>query len=266
MFFVASKVLGALALPSDFLVALGLVGALLLATRRARLGLQFLVASIVLLAICGLSPFGNALMLPLESRFPRWDSAHGPPDGIVMLGGAFDTTVALARREFALNEAAERVTGVAALARAYPSARILLSGGSGQVGYEGESEARLAARLLETLGISVDRLLLEDRSRDTGENARFSKALANPQPNERWLLVTSAHHMPRAIGAFRRAGFEVEACPVDWRTRGLEDLARPFITISDGLKRTDTAVHEWIGLVLYWITGQSSELFPAPRR
>ena len=71
--------------------------------------------------------------------------------------------------------------------------------------------------------------------------------------------------MPRAVGAFRRAGFPVEAYPVDWRTRGPEDLARPFRIASDGLKRTDTAAHEWVGLFVYWITDRSSELFPGPR-
>ena len=88
--------------------------------------------------------------------------------------------------------------------------------------------------------------------------------LLDPKPGERWLLVTSAHHMPRAIGTFRRTGFAVEAYPVDWRTRGPEDLSRPFRTLSDGLKRTDTAGHEWIGLLMYWLTGRSTELFPKP--
>jgi uncharacterized SAM-binding protein YcdF (DUF218 family) len=70
--------------------------------------------------------------------------------------------------------------------------------------------------------------------------------------------------MPRAIGVFRRAGFPVEPYPVDWRTRGKEDALRPFATVADGLRRTDTAVHEWIGLFAYWVSGKSSELFPAP--
>ena len=74
----------------------------------------------------------------------------------------------------------------------------------------------------------------------------------------------SAYHLPRAIGAFRKVGFMVEAYPVDWRTRGSEDLARVFSTLSEGLSRTDTAVHEWLGLVVYWLTGRSSELFPGP--
>jgi uncharacterized SAM-binding protein YcdF (DUF218 family) len=264
MFFVVSKILGFLSWPSNVLIVLGLVGAFLLSTRFARAGLQCLLASVLLLAICGFSPLGNALMLPLEQRFPAWDPAHGAPDGTVVLGGAFDTIVAPARGEISLNEAAERMTSAVELARKYPKAKIVFSGGSGQILYQGSTEAELAERLFANLGVP-GRLIVEDRSRDTDENAKFSKPIADPKPGERWLLVTSAHHMPRAIGAFRRAGFAVEAYPVDWRTRGPEDLARPFRFASDGLKRTDVAVHEWVGLVVYWITGRSSELFPGPR-
>jgi uncharacterized SAM-binding protein YcdF (DUF218 family) len=264
MFFIVSKILGFLTLPSNLLLVLGFAGALLLITRFARAGLQCLLASLLLLAICGFSPLGNALMLPLEDRFPPRNSARGAPDGIVVLGGAFDTTVAPVRGEISLNEAAERMTSAVELARRYPNVRIVFSGGSGQLVYGGGTEAALAARLFENLGVPAGRLITEDRSRDTDENAKFSKAIADPKPGERWLLVTSAHHMPRAIGAFRRAGFPVEAYPVDWRTRGPEDLARPFRIASDGLKRTDTAVHEWVGLVVYWLTGRSSELFPGP--
>ena len=90
----------------------------------------------------------------------------------------------------------------------------------------------------------------------------FSRELVKPKPGERWLLVTSGYHMPRAIGVFRKAGFSVEPYPVDWRTRGPEDALRPFPTLGDGLRRTDTAMREWVGLAIYWLTGRSSELFP----
>ena len=265
MFFGISKILGFLTWPSNLLVLLGIAGALLLATRFARAGLQCVLASILLFAICGFSPMGNALILPLEQRFPPWNPARGAPDGIIILGGAFDTVVAPARGEISLNEAAERMISAVELARKYPNARIVFSGGSGRIIYAGSAEAELAVRLFEYLGVPASRIITEDRARDTDENAKFSKAVAEPKPGERWLLVTSAHHMPRAIGAFRRAGFPVEAYPVDWRTRGPEDLGRPFRTLSDGLKRTDTAGHEWIGLLIYWLTGRSSELFPGLR-
>ncbi len=264
MFFVLSKIVGFFAQPSNILIALGLVGALLMATRFARAGRQFAVASIVLLAVFGLSPLANVLILPLEQRFPPWDTDRGAPHGIVILGGSFDTVVSGARGEIALTDAAERLTVVADLARRYPAARIVFAGGSGQLVFQGANESDLALRLFQSFGIAADRITLENRSRDTTENARFSKALALPQPGERWLLVTSAYHMPRAVGIFRKEGFAVEAYPVDWRTRGWSDIARPFATLGEGLRRSDIAVREWVGLLVYWMSGRTPALFPAP--
>ena len=168
------------------------------------------------------------------------------------------------RDEVALNEAAERMTAMAELARRYPQARIVFSGGSGRLIFDGVSEASLAARLFESFGIAKERITLEDKSRDTLENARFTKELVQPKPGERWLLVTSAHHMPRSVGLFRAEGFAVEAYPVDYRTRGAIDLLRFFSTVGDGLRRTDTATREWVGLLVYRITGRTAELFPGP--
>jgi uncharacterized SAM-binding protein YcdF (DUF218 family) len=137
MFFVASKILGFLSLPSNLLVILGLAGVLMIAVRKTRAGLSCLVATVLLLAICGLSPLGNLLMLVLEDRFPPWSAAGVPPDGIVMLGGALDPMVEAARGQVALNEAAERLTSIVELARQYPSARIVLSGGIGRLDHTG---------------------------------------------------------------------------------------------------------------------------------
>ena len=264
MFFPLSKILGFFAIPSNLVVSIGMLGLLLLPTRFARAGRALAFASLIVLAILGLSPIGNALIIPLEERFPRWDATRGAPDGITVLGGAISPDVSSARDEVALNEAAERLTVAAELARRYPDARIVFSGGSGALIYDEGAEAPLALRLLESLGIPRARITLEDRSRNTVENAVLSKAIAQPKPGERWLLVTSAHHLPRAVGVFRKAGFPVEAYPVDWRTRGAEDALRPFASVGDGLRRSDTAVREWVGLAVYWLTGRSSELFPAP--
>ena len=264
MFFYASKVLGFFAIPSNFIILVGIVGALLLRTRFARAGWGLAVASLVLLAVFGLSPAGNALIVPLEGRFPAWDDRRGPPHGIVVLGGALSPDVSHARNTVALNEAAERLTAVAELAKRYPEARIIFSGGSGALVFDDRPEAEFALRLLETLGVARGRVIPESKSRNTVENARFSHAIAQPKPGERWLLVTSAYHLPRSVGVFRQAGFPVEAYPVDWRTRGSHDALRPFATLGDGLRRTDTAVREWVGLMAYWLSGHSSELFPGP--
>lgn len=264
MFFVLAKVLGFFALPSNVFISFGVIGILLMATRFARAGRRLAVTALILFAIAGLSPLGNAIILPLEERFPPWDAARGAPAGIISLGGALDTVVSPARGEVALNEAAERMTAIAELARRYPDARIVFTGGSGRIVYDGVSEAELAARLFASFGIAKERITLEDRSRDTTENAAFTKELVKPKPGERWLLVTSAHHMPRSVGVFRAAGFPVEAFPVDYRTRGAVDLLRPFSNVGDGLRRTDTAMREWAGLAVYRLSGRTAELFPAP--
>jgi uncharacterized SAM-binding protein YcdF (DUF218 family) len=264
VFFVLSKVLGFFALPSNFLITIGLVGLVLLCTRFTRLASWLVVTSIALLAIAGLSPLGNVLLLPLEQRFPPWDPSHGAPDGIVVLGGALSPEISAARGAVALNESAERITVAVELARRYPNARIIFSGGNAALLREGGVEAAFAVQEFEALGIPHERITAEEQSRNTVENAVFSRLLAQPKPGERWLLLTSAYHMPRAMGVFRAAGFPVEAYPVDWRTRGPIDAVEPFASLGDGLRRTDTAMREWIGLLAYRLTGKTAELFPSP--
>ena len=264
MFFLLSKILGFFALPSNIVATLATVGVALLFTRFQRAGRRFTTASVVLLLLAGLSPLGNALIYPLEERFPPWDAARGAPTGIVVLGGAIGPDISAARGTPDLNESAERLTAAAALARKYPDAKIIYSGGDARLVIHGGIEAEFAATLLESLGIPRARIIMEGKSRNTVENALFSKALADRKPGERWLLVTSAYHMPRSIGVFRRAGFAVEAYPVDWRTRGAIDLVLPFESVTAGLRRTDTAAREWTGLLVYWLTGKSDAVFPAP--
>src|SRR4051812_14181365 len=112
MFFLLAKILGFFALPSNLFISLGLIGIVLMATRYARAGRKLALASLLLIAITGLSPLSNALILPLEERFPPWDASRGAPTGIISLGGAIDTVVSPVRGEVALNEAAERLTAM----------------------------------------------------------------------------------------------------------------------------------------------------------
>lgn len=264
MLFAVFKILGFFAFPSNLLIVVGLIGLVLLFTRFTRLASWLIVTSLVLIAVAGLSPLGNALILPLEQRFPPWDASRGPPDGIVVLGGAIAPEISAARGMAALNEAAERITAAAELARTYPNVRIILTGGNNAVILNGGIEAAFAVRQLQALGVAHDRITADEQSRNTFENAVFSRLIANPKPGERWLLVTSAYHMPRAMAAFRAAGFPVEAYPVDFRTRGSIDLVQPFATLGAGLRQTDTAVHEWVALLAYWLTGKTTTLFPHP--
>ncbi|MBY0382196.1 MAG: YdcF family protein [Xanthobacteraceae bacterium] len=264
MFFVASKIFGFLTTPSNVIALVCVIGVLLLLTRWRACGRGVTALGVALLVIGGFSPLGNLLFLPLTERFPAWQQTQQAPTGIIVLGGAIYPDLSEARKMPELNGAAERMTAGVELAQRYPNAKFVFTGGNASLFDRRLSEATYAGKFFEGLGIPKDRIILEDRSRTTFENALFSKELLKPKPGDYWLVVTSAYHMPRAIGSFRAAGFDVHAYPVDWRTRGWRDAWTPFESISDGLHRLDMAVHEWIGLAGYRVAGRSSAFFPAP--
>ncbi|MGY4289546.1 uncharacterized SAM-binding protein YcdF (DUF218 family) [Bradyrhizobium sp. LM2.7] len=266
LLFVLSKTFGAALLPINLLVELGMLSLVLMATRFAAVGRKLAAATLILLALAAFSPLGNLLLYPLESRFPPWDSSHGAPDGIIVLGGSVDTDLSAAHHTPVVSHAADRLFAPAELARRYPNARIIFTGGTANLVSTDAREADYSAPILENLGVPKERLILERNSRNTYENAIFTKQLMTPRPGERWILVTSAFHMPRSMGIFRKAGFKVEAYPVDWRMGGRDDLFSFTNIGADGLGRTDVAVREWIGLLAYRLMGRTDELLPAPAK
>jgi uncharacterized SAM-binding protein YcdF (DUF218 family) len=262
--FYISRILWGLAQPGTLLVVLIVAGALLLATRYDRVGRWLVIAAAVLGFVGGVLPLSTWVILPLEDRFPRADLSGRPIDGIVVLGGGEDARVAAARGAHALNMSGERLTEAAALARRYPNAKVVFTGGSSDMLSTPVPEANAAANILRDLGVDGNRLVLEGNARNTWENAINAKRVADPKPGERWLLVTSSWHMPRAIGLFRKAGFNVEAWPTDYRTSGYADVWMLFGQPGEGLRRLDFASKEWVGLLVNWLRGRSDELLPAP--
>jgi uncharacterized SAM-binding protein YcdF (DUF218 family) len=264
--FVLSKVLWFLLQPSSLILGAIIAGTILVFTAWRRLARALLGGAIAALVICGLSPLGDVLIRPLEQRFPRPDLDRPGPAvaGIIVLGGAEDNRAMDTPQLAALNEAAERYTEAVALARRLPAARLVFSGGSGALLRREPPEAEAAARLFAALDIAKDRITLESKSRDTCENAAFTARLIAPQPDERWLLVTSGWHMPRAVGCFRRAGFAVEPWPVDYRAPRQLDLTRWHRSIPEGLRRVDLVMREYAGLAGYYLAGRIDTVFPAP--
>jgi uncharacterized SAM-binding protein YcdF (DUF218 family) len=258
MLFYASKIIWFFLQPSCLLVLLFALGFWVYWRGRTRLGMRMLLMTALIYAIAGLSPLSNAMMLALEQQIsrPAMDELTDVT-GIIVLGGVVDTLVTSTRDEIALNEAAERLTETAALAIRFPNAKIVISGGDGALLYTSMGEAGVAKRFFTRLGIDPGRILMEEKSRTTSENAAFTKALVTPRPGERWLLVTSAFHMPRAMGCFRAAGFDLTPWPVDFRTRGPEDLLRFSPRPSEAWRRIDMAAKEWIGLIAYRLLGRT---------
>jgi uncharacterized SAM-binding protein YcdF (DUF218 family) len=259
-----SKIIWAIICPSTLLVLALLTGVvmLLLHARSFRMGLILVTASAFGFGACTFLPLGNWLLRPLENRFPAVSAIQGPVDGIILLGGAIDMPISVDRGRPVLNMRANRIVEFAAIARRFPSARLLLSGGNASLVLSRGTEAEEMREILEELSISPNRLILETRSRNTHENALFSRDQLRPTPHQRWLLVTSAADMPRAIGCFRAAGWLVTAVPVDYHTRNAAGSWAPELPGS--LKAVDWAAHEWIGLLYYYLRGWSPSLFPGP--
>lgn len=266
MFFYLSKILWAIVAPSNFIALLLCGGVLALLFGRLRLAKWLLVPAAGLYFLFGVMPLGLALLRPLEDRFAAPDPASLNPRGVIVLGGGVDETLSKARGTMELSEAGSRMTEAVALARRFPSARIVFTGGSAALRGSDVTESDVARRLFLSLGLEADRLIFEDKSRNTHENALFTKRLVQPGPGEQWLLLTSAYHMPRSVGIFRKAGFDITPFPVDYTSLGdNRDFFRPSAEARLGLKHTDRAVREWIGLVAYYLSGRTSEFFPGPR-
>jgi len=264
--FVLSKLFLALVLPGNLFVVVLAAGAVLVFWRGGRGGRigRFTIAVLALLAVVvATTSLPDRLLAPLENRFPPPASLPGRVDGIVVLGGAIDELVSAARERVTLTEGAERLTAAVALARRYPDARVLFTGGSGRIFPGKLTEAELARRFFAELGLDGARVLLESASRNTYENVLLSKRLVEPKPDERWLVVSSAAHMPRAIGVFRSTGWDVIAYPVNYRTSSDASSSRGF-DFAGSLDVLNDAAKEWMGLLVYRLLGRTSALFPAP--
>ena len=264
MFFYASKLLWLVTAPGNFLMLLLALGLLLGWTRFARRGRWLAGLAALGLLTGSFSPAGALLMRPLEERFPQARADLAPPAGIIVLGGGIDEALTFERNSIALTEAGARMSDAAALARRFPGARLVFAGGTAAFFGSRISESDAARRMWTELGLAPERMEFDDKSRNTAENAELVKQVAQPTPGEVWLLVTSAYHMPRSVGIFRKTGFDVVPFPVDYHTRPWPKTLRPRVQASENLLMLDRAVREWMGLVAYWLAGRTQALFPGP--
>jgi uncharacterized SAM-binding protein YcdF (DUF218 family) len=270
MLYALGHLLWSLINPGTLLLLLLLAGALLLGLGRRRAGSGCVLAAAGLALAVAVTPLDRWLLTPLEQRFAQPDPMPARVTGLVVLGGGLDVRTARAGLDSALNGAGDRLIASARLARRYPEARIVYASGATWPAPVEVSEATLAAELLQDLGVRPERLELEERSRNTFENARYARELAAPQPGETWLLVTSAVHMPRAVGCFRAVGWEVVPYPVDRlvppRAPGVSQGMGWFDgRLGEGLVFVRIAVREYLGLLGYRLMGHIETLLPAPQ-
>nr|WP_243846462.1 YdcF family protein [Rhizomicrobium palustre] len=200
-------------------------------------------------------PVGAWLIQGVENRYEH-PAAPNRVDGILILGGGSKTDILLSRHALGMDHGLVRLVEGAVLARQYPSAKVVFSGGSGDPRHQEMPEAISARAILLSLGVPPERLTIEGKSRNTWENFVFTKEIVKPKPGDTWLLVTSGFHMPRSAGIAQKVGWKVLPWPVDFTTPARVPFSPE--TVPENLERTDLAVHEYIGAVIYRLTGKAS--------
>jgi uncharacterized SAM-binding protein YcdF (DUF218 family) len=239
MIYYVSKVFWLIAAPTNALVLISAIAAFWAVRRRSNCVTWLAAAAACGLVIVTFTPIGVALTVPLEYRFAfSPPDSQAPPDGIILL-----SSVGMGG-----------IDAVSTLSRNYPKARLIFSG----------SMTTYRLEIFARLGGDPARIYVDSRPRTTSEDALYAATVLKPKSSERWLLVTSALHMPRAVGCFRAAGFQVEPYPVEFRTDRQTNPFRQFLPGSVALYQFDLAAKEWIGLIAYRLMGKTDALFPGP--
>jgi len=264
LYFLFSKIAGALLSPMTVFMTAISIAFLLILTPWARLGKWLMGLALLGYVLTAVFPSGYILVNILEERFPQPQGLTEQVDGVIVLGGSFNTALSATRGQVSLIRNVERLTEFIALARTYPHAKLVFTGGIGKLSGDGPTEASIAEKFFTEMGMDTTRIQFEGRSRNTAESAHITFEELKPSEDETWLLVTSAKHVPRAMGLFRKAGWNVLAYPVDYET--LPSSYRHFKPSWPGnLFYISSAVYEWGGLIVSWLRGSIDEPFPKPR-
>jgi len=264
LYFLFAKAAGLLLTPSALFVTAVALGFVMLCIRWSALwGRRLIGLALLGYVVTAVFPLGELGVGVLEDRFPAQRDLAGPVAGIIVLGGSFDTVTTRERGQVSLTSSAERLVEFIRLARAHPDAKQAFSGGSGRVFDTKPTEAEVARMFFAEVGFDAHGIQFEDQSRNTAESARMAYERFAPKPGETWVLITSARHMPRAVGLFRHAGWDVTAHPVDYLLPP-DAPARLWPHWPGRIDFADIAAYEWGGLLVAWLRGRISTPFPGP--
>ncbi|MEM6782051.1 MAG: YdcF family protein, partial [Pseudomonadota bacterium] len=217
MFFILSKLFWVLVKPLNLLLIVGLLG-LLMRLKWRRAGNKLLILTCSFFVIFGLFPIGPNMMTYLERQYERPRELTQSIDGIIVLGGAFDGYMSHIHGYPVGYSTTERIHELIRLGRQNPNAKLVFSGGSGRPRQQEFKEAPVIEDFFNDIGMSKRQLILEPESRNTYQNALYSKKLLSPKADETWVLITSAFHMPRSVAVFEQLNWRVIPYPTDHNT------------------------------------------------
>ena len=265
LFFIISKLVWGILSPTNLLVLLMALGTFFLMQGAITAAKRILIPTALIALLATVYPVGDLVIYPLESRFSKPELLPEQIDGIIVLGGGEQLKASVSWQSAELGEGGDRYIGTAVLAKYYPEAPVIFSGGNNFLRLQGlGAEGNIAETLLTAVGTEPSRLIIESKSRNTNENFIFIRPLL-PEAMGTYLLVTSAFHMPRAMGIASQQRLKVIAYPVDYRSNQPE-LRQWSFNLHEHLEVLEPAWREWVGLTVYYLTGKTDQWFPAPKK
>ena len=251
----ADKVLTVLVLPLGVAVCTGLLT--LLAFAFGWRSAAAVLAAFSVLWLWGWStPFPTMAMIgPLADPYPIQPVETAPAaDAIILLGG----TTKPIRGDMIypdLTDSADRIWHAARLYHAGKAPLIIISSGNVSGGLKRPSRARAMWMLLDALGVPDDAVVLEERSRNTRQNAVFTERIAADRGIRRVLLVTSYWHLRRAEAVFRRVGLEVIPVATDYKGRRRKFFVMDILPHIGRLAFNSVLIREHLGYLVYRLRG-----------
>ncbi|MCX7338377.1 MAG: YdcF family protein [Alphaproteobacteria bacterium] len=226
-------------------------------TNTRRFGQRLVIYAGVPLAFIALTPFSRIILYNLEHRFSEKTELPEDVKGLILLGGYFSLAESEIGKRPIYNRAGGRLIEFIALAKRYNHLPIVFTGTP--------KEAALTEQLFKEMGIDSERLKFDNTAKNTSDNVANTYRIIKPKVGEKWALVTSAFHMPRAVGLFRRVGLDnIIPYPVDYHTADLSLWKTILVGIFDrqNLLVWATIMKEGAGLTNAYLTGISSQLYP----
>ena len=261
LFFYISKIIWLIASPDSLLLILLIFSIALLYFGKIYPAKKLLTIVSLMFILIALFPIGEWLLYPLESRFQTNPKLPDKVDGIIVLSGSENTELSHIWNQVEVGAAAERNLTFLNLARRYPKAKLIFTGGTGRLTNQKYKAADVARILFEQQNFNINKIKFESKSRNTFENATYSKKFAKPLKNENWVLITTSWHMPRSVGIFCKVNWPTIPYPVDHQTRK-GNLYRVDFDLAKNLSVLKIGIKEWLGLFAYYLSGKTTSLLP----
>lgn len=260
MSFYLSKTLWLILNPFNIFILLTLFSILLFLFSIKRLSIIIFLINFSILLTISIFPIGNYLVYIIEKEFHLHTKVPDHIDGILILGGSTNAEMFQEYGQISLNGSAERLVESVDIIKKFKGSKIIFTGGSGILNRPDLGHVQVAKLFYKKMGINLKRIMFENNSKNTFENIIFSKKMAEPNKNEIWLLITSASHMKRALLIGEKNNWYFTPYAVDFLNEKNFKF-RPNFKLLSNLNSFQKGLHEWLGLISYYLLGRTSRFF-----